>query len=318
MNQTDMADKILHTLYEAKFSADDTANLFELRDEEDWDRIAFSKVGDRMIADGLVRVVTAGGNYGITSAGILYAEGRDILPEDLVQANQRLRTQVLDVLEKAYDERGMLNGQVHIKRLMEETRAEQIVLLRNLLLLSDLGYAKARSSGTFVITYEGVDAVKEWREKVAFAGRFEDVEQMEPHRRGREFQKLLAEVIGQYGWFQEESVRTSHEEMDVLVCQGREYYLIECKWEKDPIESSVIRELYGKLGNRVGVQGIAVSMSGFTAGAAKQARDYKNERVILLFGPEDVRSMIFERIPFEELLNQKFRALVTRGEVLFR
>jgi hypothetical protein len=79
----------------------------------------------------------------------------------------------------------------------------------------------------------------------------------------------------------------------------------------------VIRELYGKLGNRVDVQGIVVSMSGFTEGAMKQVSDYHNERIILLFGPRDVHSMIFERVPFDELLSQKFGTLVTRGKVIF-
>jgi hypothetical protein len=105
--------------------------------------------------------------------------------------------------------------------------------------------------------------------------------------------------------------------MDVIVYREREYYLVECKWEKVPVEAGVIREFYGKLGNRVDVRGIAVSMSGFAGGAVKQVRDYRNDRIILLFGPDDVRSMVYERVAFDELLNQKYRAFVTRGRVVF-
>jgi hypothetical protein len=317
MSQTDIADMILYRLYVAKFSAEESANLFELRDTEGWDKTAFSKIEGRLTANGLIKGWTAGGNYLITPEGVISAEEQGIPPKELVKTNQRLRTLALDTLAKAYEEKGMLNCHVSIEQLMEVTGAEQDTLFRNLSLLTDLGYAEIPFYGHFKITYTGIDAVEEWRQKVALADEFERVEEMEPHPRGQEFQKLFAEVVEKYGWSQEEGIHTSHEEMDVVICQGREYYLIECKWEKDPIEAGVIRELYGKLGNRVGVQGIAVSMSGFSEGAVKQVNDYKNERIILLFGPGDVHSMIFERIPFDELLNQKFGALVTRGRVVF-
>lgn len=39
--------------------------------------------------------------------------------------------------------------------------------------------------------------------------------------------------------------------------------------------------------------------------------------MILLFGAEDVRALIFQESTFEELLNEKYDALVTRKQVIW-
>ena len=114
-----------------------------------------------------------------------------------------------------------------------------------------------------------------------------------------------------------EGVRTSYEEMDVIIYKAREYYLIECKWMKGPIEASVIREFYGKLSHRAGVDGIVVSMSGFTAGAVGEVKKQLHSKVILLFGPKDVEALVYENAGFEDLLNQKHQAVMTQENVLF-
>ena len=105
--------------------------------------------------------------------------------------------------------------------------------------------------------------------------------------------------------------------MDVIVYKEREYYLVECKWEKSHIQADVIRELYGKLGNRIDMKGIAVSMSGFTKGAIEQAEEYVGQRIILLFGPKDVRTMTNGQTSFDELLNLKYKELIMRKKVIF-
>src|SRR5688500_9374047 len=99
--------------------------------------------------------------------------------------------------------------------------------------------------------------------------------------------------------------------MDVMVSRAREYYLTECKWEQKPTGAPVVRELYRKLGNRVGVRGILLSMSGSTSGTARQVEDYAGDKVILLFGPEDFRSMVAQQTSFEKLLDEKYGELAT-------
>ena len=60
------------------------------------------------------------------------------------------------------------------------------------------------------------------------------------------------------------------------------------------------------------MRGIVVSMSGFTTGAIQQAQDYASSRVILLFGPGDVNKLVSGGARFEDLLVEKYTAMVTR------
>jgi len=152
--------------------------------------------------------------------------------------------------------------------------------------------------------------------QVAIAESFERISRMEPQPRGNAFQRLFAEIAQRHGWSQQVSVRTSHEEMDVIINREREIYLVECKWEREPIQARIVRELHGKLSSRADVRGIIVSMSGFSQGAIRQVEDYAGDRAILLFGPEDVRSMVFNQVAFDELLNEKHAALMMQRKAI--
>ena len=66
------------------------------------------------------------------------------------------------------------------------------------------------------------------------------------------------------------------------------------------------------IGSRVGVNGIVMSMSGFTKGAAEQAEGYAGQRIILLFGEEGIRKMVYGREEFTDLLNIKYRQLAMK------
>jgi DNA-binding PadR family transcriptional regulator len=315
MNNSDIANTILCTLYESHFSSVGQANLNEICEEKGWDSNTFLKVAHRMIRDGLIRESAAGGNYRITSRGIVHAENQGAAPEELVSRNQQVRTLALDLLAKVYHEKGRY-GFGAPQQVCEKADLDLDVVVHNLSVLEDLGYVD-RQVNIYNITCKGLEAVEDQRQRVAIAERFETISQMRPQPRGRELQKLLATIVAHQGWSQEEGVRTSHEEMDVIVSREREYYLVECKWEKDAIEAGVIRELYGKLENRVGVRGVVVSMSSFTSGAVKQAEDYASKRIILLFGPDDMRRMVYGQVTFDQLLNEKHKELVARTRIVF-
>jgi len=317
MVQHDIKTTVLRNLYEANFLGDGKTNLKELRGKEGLDEKSFWKVVDRMAADGLIREWTAGGNYIITSFGIIHAEENGIASEKLAKENQRARIVAMDNMAKIYDESSD-PGDAHIQSLSERTGLNINLLLgNNLQVLKDLGYVESVAVGLFQLTSKGIDAVAKLRQRSSIADEFEQLAEMSPQARGRALQRLFARVVEQHGWYQEEGMRTSNEEMDVIVYREREYYLVECKWEKEPSQADVIRELYGKLGNRADVRGIVVSMSGFTEGAVKQVVDYASSRVILLFGPDNVRATIYGQETFDGLLNEKYKELVTRRRAVF-
>ena len=307
---------VLERLYLRSFQDRDAVNLNDIQNELAIDRKAFWKNVDSMTHQGLIRVKGLGGYFEITALGVLYAEKEKIAPSDITQKNERARTKILVELAKAYENDGD-NGDEDIDAIVKNTMLDRSELEHHIDFLLDVEYIHSEGVGCFAITRRGAEAVNQWRHRNNLSTEFEQITTNSPQVRGRSLQKLLAKVVEDDGWAQEEGVRTSNEEMDIVLYKNREYYLVECKWEKEPIGAAVVRELYGKVRNRVGAGGILISMSGFTSGAIQQAEDYVNDRLILFFGPNDVESLVYGRNTIEPMLNHKHQQLITRRRILF-
>ena len=316
MNQEEIEAIILQRAYDAYFQGGDPVNVNALNDELGVDQILFGNVVHQMRQQGLIRADTAGGNYMIQAAGIVKSEEQNLVAEEIKGGNQHIRTRVLEKLAKLYETSGEYADD-YIDSMAQEFAVDIYVLANNLQVLEDLNYIETVALGSYKITPRGLKAVNEWRKVTGFVNEYERISTLNPQSRGRALQKLLAEVIEKYGWSQEEGARTSHEEMDVVIHKARDYFLIESKWEKEPIESPVVRELHGKLSNRDGVEGIIVSMSGFTSGAVEQAESYASSRKILFFGKEDVEQIIYQRASFDGLLDEKYQQLTTRRKIVY-
>lgn len=316
MNQLDIANTILHRLYEARFGPEYEfmTNLHEIRSQEGWDENIFWKVVEQLQNEEFIRPGPVA-SFKISAIGVIYAEENGIAPQELARKRRYDRGLLLDALAKIWEDPES-SGEIDWEQLSEMTGITGEVLKENLKVIEDLGLVDFFGRRC-KITNSGLEEAHKCKQKVHIQEEFERISKMEPHPRGLALQKLFAKVVKQYGWSQEESVRTAYEEMDVIIFRGREYYLVECKWEKNKVGARVIRELYGKLSNRADVRGVVVSMSGFTKGVTKQVQDYVANRVILLYSSGDVRSMVFERSTFDELLNAKYKALVTQRNVLF-
>jgi hypothetical protein len=65
------------------------------------------------------------------------------------------------------------------------------------------------------------------------------------------------------------------------------------------------------------MRGILISASGFTAGANEEAEKCLAHVAILLFGPNDLETIVFEKGGFDRLLKEKLRQLLSRRTVQF-
>ena len=314
MNEPEVRNEILRHLYDAFFLSESNPDLKAMVEQRGWEETPFWNLIERMRLQGLVKSAALGGSYAIDVRGVLEAERTAIADKELVIANKNARITILLALAKVYEEKGNLHS-VPNAELYERTGLERVQARANLLVLHNFYLAKPGGNGCTRLTSSGLYRVEEYRKGAGLADEFENISELKPQPRGRALQKLIARIVERDKWAQEEGLRTSNEEMDVIVFRDREYYLLESKWEKDPTEASVVRELFGKLSNRIGVRGIIVSMSGFTEGAVQQVHDYSGQRIILLFGGVDVRALVYNETTFEELLNAKYNALVTKRVV---
>ena len=307
---------ILAALYEEWDQSDDGVNLFALCNQKGWNQIAFEKVLSRLENDGYIKC-SGLSFFEITPDGVIKTEEDLIVSMDQCKGNIEARDKLLDGLFDIYDDAGPDNDCTY-EDLSIKTGVEESQVLKQLEVLKKIGYLDEEEVGCFRLSNSGITKMEEIQSQRKNADEFVRISEMEPHSRGRVLQKYLAKILEHEGWSQIEGARTSNEEIDVVLFRDREYYLIECKWEKEPTENSDILKFSGNLINRADVRGIFVSMSGFSKGSEKQIHDFANIRIILLFGPEDINSITYRRAKFDDLLNEKYRELTVYKKVLWQ
>jgi len=248
--------------------------------------------------------------------GVHRAEMEGYAQADLANISKDQRDLLMIELAKAYEEDPNRAGR-HYSQFRDHGIEDHRVM-DHFLLLSVAGFVKTTANGRYEITTAGLDMIRDCRRVWALQDRFVEIEALAPQPRGTALETLIADFIENdgSGWHALWNVTTSHEQMDVTIYRDREYYLMETKWEKGPAGAPYVRELYGKIENRAGYCGILASMGGFTEGAVTQVEEYKNRRVILLFGNDSIRAIIATSKTFEEILTEKYHALVTKGVVL--
>lgn len=308
MEELEVRNLILLRLYEAWLIHDTIASLHSICQETGWPETPFASITERMECDGLICDRAFG--YGrITPTGILLCEDKGLLPANVITSNRTLRETVLELLAEKYEAEGSLAG-VHLDTLSRQIEVEPENLDKNILLLSRLEYIDTLDRDTYKITDKGREVVKNRRDEAALRTRFEEIQSMKPHARGKALEALAGTLAIRSGWNVIGNVRTPSEEIDLVLHRGREYFLVECKWKGRPVEAKIIREFYGKLANRVDIRGLFISMSGFTRGAVIETERYASSRIILLFGGRDMTSLFRREMAFQQLLDEKYEAMV--------
>lgn len=305
----ELKTKILENLYRTFFDDQSSTNIFELCGK-DFHDTEFWKFVDEMEKEDLIRTQTVGGFYKITPVGVLYTEDNNLISNDRRVNNENLRKEILDELNKVHNIKGNF-GNSHFQEIVSKFNVNQYSLIGNLMFLEFFTLIQ-ENGNCFSITDSGKEFLNLLSAHADRITKYKNIQGLSPQKRGLEFQKLIAELLEDNGWNQEESVRTSNEEIDIIIYREREFYFVECKWEKNPIEASVIRELNGKITKRVGARGILISMSGFSKGATKEIDENLGKSIILLFGRNDIEKIIYNEVSFDDLLNTKFKNLITQ------
>ena len=319
MSLQELEKAVLSKLYEAYFNSHHKLDYNDLREQVRGDEESFRKLVGKLIYDKLIRDFETDEKLKMTHLGIEHVEELKIGPEELIRTNENVRFFLLEILAEVFEKEGSASF-VHYKDLAKRVGFDSNLVWANLELLSFGGGIDNQGIDLiyFRISRFGLQRVASYRSQIEIIDEFERLSEMQPQPRGLALEKLLAKVLGYQGWPQLRGVRNESEEIDIIVYRAHEYYFIECKWEKNPIEAEVVHKLIGKLTTRVDVKGMVVSMSGFSKGAVQSVRDHANTRVVLLFGPEDLRSIIFGQVGFDKLLDEKYREFVTRKKVLYR
>lgn len=309
MNKQEIRNHILKTLWDSWDKNKQIGLYLGIFSQEMFDEFGdtIGEVTQELESEGLYR-----GDYEeLTGKGLIYAENQHLVDPERVLYHQNFRHKILSFLFQLYENKGFWEG-THIIELAEKMNADINQIDEEYRVLYELDFVK---NDHLSISREGIEYWKRHLRLESFKAEFLNLVNLEgitPQQRGRKLEKLIAEVLEFAGWNQKANVTTSYEQIDVVIYHNREFYLIECKWEKDPIEADEIDKLFGKLRRRTGTNGFLMSMSGFTRGAIENVEDSTNQKLILLFGKKDIEKIISNPDSFDSLFNEKVEELVIR------
>jgi Restriction endonuclease len=130
-------------------------------------------------------------------------------------------------------------------------------------------------------------------------------------RRGKRFEAVMERLLVAHGCSVRRGKLGKSEQVDLFM-DDPQYALIECRWKKEPLQPNAIHVLLGKLRKRpAAVAGVYISMSGFTDGAIRDARD-ERERTIILLTRSDVADLASGRIKFRAFWRERMLDLILR------
>lgn len=136
-------------------------------------------------------------------------------------------------------------------------------------------------------------------------------------RRGKEFEKVICELLQEEGLEPRTSYRPTGEEIDGSFVLDGKFFLLEAKWHKDTLPASAIYQFKAKVdGKLVSTLGVFISMSGYSEDTVEAVRLGKALNVILFDG-EDFAACLDEGVTFTQVLRAKLRRAAETGEIYF-
>jgi hypothetical protein len=135
----------------------------------------------------------------------------------------------------------------------------------------------------------------------------------DPHKRGRDFELLIVELLKAEGLSPRHSIERIGEQIDISFEYGPHTYMVEARWKKVPSEPKELRDFHGKCqGVHVDVRGVFIAVQGYTAGSADALAKLGELRVVMLDGTH-LMSVLSGAISFSDLLKKVVRKACDEG-----
>lgn len=137
-----------------------------------------------------------------------------------------------------------------------------------------------------------------------------------PQARGYAFETFLKDLFDAYGFAAQEPFRLRGEQIDGSFQFGHETYLVEAKWQGQPMGVAELHTFHGKIEQKAAwTRGLFVSNSGFTdEGLTAFGR---GKRVVCMDG-YDLYEALDREIPFNYVLERKIRRAAETGSPFAR
>jgi hypothetical protein len=139
----------------------------------------------------------------------------------------------------------------------------------------------------------------------------------EPQRRGFRLEKVLKELFHLFDLDPKASFRIVGEQIDGAFSFEGTDYLLEAKWQQDPIGASDLDGMAGKLSRKLdNTLGLFLSINGYSEDAVKAHSS--GRRLVLLMDGSDLMAVMEGRIDLVQLLLRKRRHASETGNIYLR
>jgi len=143
-----------------------------------------------------------------------------------------------------------------------------------------------------------------------------DLSSLEPQTRGYEFEKFLNLLFNENGMEGRASFRLTGEQIDGSFQLDKEIYLLEAKWQNNPVGVSDLRSFNAKVEDKASwSRGLFVSYSGFSEDGLDAFG--KGKSVVCMDGL-DLNDMLENRLLLKDVLSKKVRRAAEMGQPFVR
>jgi hypothetical protein len=135
--------------------------------------------------------------------------------------------------------------------------------------------------------------------------------------RGYEFERVLFALFALEKLLPSPPFKAKSEQVDGLFEFHQRHFLVEAKWEKDPLPASSVYSFRGKLeGRLIGTLGVFIAVNGFSANAS-DALLYGGAVNVILFNGEDIDYALQPDYSFSQVLQIKLRRAARFRDVFY-
>jgi hypothetical protein len=140
-----------------------------------------------------------------------------------------------------------------------------------------------------------------------------------PVRRGLQFEDLFCRLLFKSGFTVHKNPRSAKpRQTDVLAEHGGDTFLFETKWLNRKVDIEVVGQIKDRLERTPnGTIGCVCSVSGFTETLIRDVEQRRSQFEVLLFNPEEIYGVFYQRVSILELIDNKRRGLRRDGTMWF-
>lgn len=139
----------------------------------------------------------------------------------------------------------------------------------------------------------------------------------DPQRRGYRLERILRELFSLFDLDPKASFKVTGEQIDGAFTFQSIDYLLEAKWQKDPVNAADLDSMAGKLSRKLeNTLGLYLSVNGFSEDGVRQHSS--GRRLMILIDGSDLMAVLEARIDLIQLLLRKRRHAAQTGNIYLR